>query len=297
MPDDSPSPLVSVVIPTRNREALLQRCLASIEAASRPWPLEVVVVDDGSASPLDAIVAPFHPSIGARVVRQKNAGPGAARNAGVESSRGRFVVFVDDDCTVEPAALQELVQALGIAPGTLVGGYTRNGLPGNAFAAASQAIVDAVYAYYNRDPADARFFATNNMAVEREAFLVTGGFDANMAGAAEDRDFCDRWRHLGGRLVYHPAAVIVHAHDLSFGGFVRQHRAYGRGAFAYHRLRSRRGSGRMRDDFGFPTELARRLIGAARMVPPQTAVRGAALAAVWQVANAAGWAEAAVESR
>ena len=49
----------------------------------------------------------------------------------------------------------------------------------------------------------------------------------------------------------------------------------------------------MRDDRGFHVDLARRLAAGARHVPFETALHGAALTAVWQVANAAGWAEAA----
>jgi GT2 family glycosyltransferase len=281
------------VIPTCNRPAELARCLASIETVRRPGPIEVVVVDDGSATPLDAVVAPFRGTVGATLVRQANRGPGAARNTGVVHAAGRYVVFTDDDCRFEEGALETFVAALQEKPGAIVGGRTRNGLPKNQFAAASQVIVDAVYAYYNRNPADARFFATNNMAVERSAFLASDGFDELFSGAAEDRDFCDRWRHRGGRLVYEPGAIVVHAHDLTFRGYVRQHRAYGRGAYTYHRLRARRGSGRLRDDLGFHVDLARRLATGARHVPPGTALRGVVLAAVWQVANAFGWAEAA----
>jgi GT2 family glycosyltransferase len=139
--------------------------------------------------------------------------------------------------------------------------------------------------------------ASNNMAVERSALLACGGFDERFTAAAEDRELCDRWRHRGGRLVYRPEAVIYHAHDLRLGSFVRQHRAYGRGAYAYHRVRAARGSGRMRDDLRFHAGLPVQLLSSARQVPVGSAARGAALAIVWQAVNAAGWAEAAATDR
>ena len=105
------------------------------------------------------------------------------------------------------------------------------------------------------------------MAVERSAILACGGFDERFTGAAEDRELCDRWRHRGGRLVYRPEAVVYHAHDLRLGSFVRQHHAYGRGAYTYHRVRAARGSGRMRDDLRFHAELPARLLASARRVP------------------------------
>jgi GT2 family glycosyltransferase len=289
----SSTPLVSVVIPTCNRPAQLARCLASIETVRRPGPIEVVVVDDGGSVPLDRIVEPFRETIGAVLIRKPHGGPGAARNLGVVRARGRYIVFTDDDCAFDEGAIVAFVDGLAAAPGAMVGGRTINALPGNPFAAASQAIVDAVYAYNNPDPADARFFASNNMAAERSAILACGGFDERFTGAAEDRELCDRWRHRGDRLVYRPEAVIYHAHDLRLGSFVRQHRAYGRGAYTYHRVRASRGSGRMRDDLRFHAELPARLLASARRVPAGTAARGAALAVVWQAVNAAGWAEAA----
>jgi hypothetical protein len=93
--------------------------------------------------------------------------------------------------------------------------------------------------------------------------------------------------------VYRADAVVYHSHNLRLGSFMRQHHAYGRGAYAYHRVRAARGSGRMREDLRFHLELPARLLASARQVPAGAAARGAALAVVWQAVNAAGWAEAA----
>ena len=294
MPEDAGATITSIVIPTHNRPSELARCLASIAAARTPGPIEVMVVDDGGSVRLDPIIEPLRDSIGAVLIRKRQGGPGAARNLGVAEARGRYIVFTDDDCTFAEGAIASFAEGLAANPGAIVGGRTINALPGNPFASASQAIVDAVYAHNNPDPADARFFASNNMAAERSALLACGGFDERFTGASEDRELCDRWRHRGGRLVYRPEAIVYHAHDLRLGSFVRQHHAYGRGAYAYHRVRAARGSGRMRDDLRFHAELPRRLLTAARRVPVGTAARGAALAVVWQAVNASGWADAAI---
>ena len=294
MPDDADAPIASIVIPTHDRPSQLERCLTSVAAARAPGPIEVVVVDDGGSVPLDRIVEPFREAIGAVLIRKPHGGPGAARNLGVARARGRYIVFTDDDCAFDEGAIVAFVDGLAAVPGAMVGGRTINALPGNPFAAASQAIVDAVYAYNNSDPADARFFASNNMAVERSAILACGGFDERFTGAAEDRELCDRWRHRGGRLVYRPEAVVYHAHDLA----ARELRA------PASRLRPRRvhvsprsGGPWIGADAG-RSPLPRRAagIGSSRpraASPAGTAARGAALALVWQAVNAAGWAEAA----
>jgi GT2 family glycosyltransferase len=171
----------------------------------------------------------------------------------------------------------------------MIGGRTVNALAGNRFAETSQHIQDLVYAHYNRDPERARFFATNNLAVPRDAFLALGGFDvAGFPFASEDRDLCDRWRASGRGLRSAPEAVVGHAHDLDLRGFVGQHVAYGRGAARYHRARARRGTGRLRDETAF--HLDRSLwLHTARLRPARRAAEMVPLLAVWQAANAAGY--------
>ena len=128
------------------------------------------------------------------LVRRSQEGRGRAE-FGVARARGKYIVFTDDDCTFDEAAIVAFVDALATAPGAIVGGRTINALPGNPFAAASQAIVDAVYAHNYPDPADAHFLASTTWpASERDS--ARGGFDEQFTGAAEDREPCD-----GGAIV------------------------------------------------------------------------------------------------
>jgi glycosyltransferase involved in cell wall biosynthesis len=86
-------PLFTVVIPTYNRSDLLAAALDSV-AAQTFRDFDAVVADDGSTDDTAAVAGryPF-----ARHVRQPNAGPGAARNLGVEHATGRYVAFLDSD--------------------------------------------------------------------------------------------------------------------------------------------------------------------------------------------------------
>ncbi len=143
-----------------------------------------------------------------------------------------------------------------------------------------------VYDYYNHDPGDARFFASNNLAVPVEGFAAAGGFDERYHWA-EDRDFCDRWRARGFRLVYAPEAVVRHAHHLTPRTLWRQHFGYGRGAWNFHRGRVLRGAaGQFRPDLVFYRKL---LLAPARERPPWRAAALAALVVWSQAANTAGF--------
>ncbi len=99
---------VSVVIPAYNREALLRRAVESARAQTRP-PVEVIVVDDGSADGTAALAE----SLGARVIRHgSNRGAAAARNTGIAAARGDLIAFLDSDDAWLPRKLAVQVPAL-----------------------------------------------------------------------------------------------------------------------------------------------------------------------------------------
>jgi len=256
--------LVSVVIPTYARPERLQSCLGALQNQTFQGPWEIIVVDDGSPEPIrcDQInrhnSAAYHPLI--RILRQENSGPGAARNHGVAIASGVVIAFTDDDCQPEPTWLKKLFQRWQLDPNALVGGTTLNGLVNNSFSTTSQLIVDLVYQYFNVNPDDAYFLASNNVLCARRQFLDLGGFDTSFPRpGAEDRDFCDRWRQQNWPLIWQRQAFIVHFHHQNLQRFVDLHVRYGRGAYLYQQKRTLRQSGSIREDLGFHRILLRLL--------------------------------------
>jgi exopolysaccharide biosynthesis WecB/TagA/CpsF family protein len=104
-------PELSIVIAVRDNWKQLAHCLDSIAAQNLPPRLEVLVIDDGSKAPP---TAEFAESIGdtpVRLHRQTGLGIAAARNRGVQFSKGEVIVFVDSDCLLDPHCLQKLGEA------------------------------------------------------------------------------------------------------------------------------------------------------------------------------------------
>ena len=292
--------LVSVVIPTYARPRLLHDCLAALaEQTLAREAFEVVVVDDGSPAGLGALAADFAGRLHLRVIRQANAGPGAARNRGVAEASGALIAFTDDDCQPAPAWLETLLAGERSRPGALVGGSTRNGLSDRLFSEASQWIVEMVYEHFNRDPDNAYFFASNNILCSRERYIKIGGFDERFRRAgAEDRDFCDRWRAAGWPLIWRPAASIDHFHPQSLASFLGLHYRYGRGAWIYHARRRLRATGTMHEDMGFHATLPRAILrGLARYPGAWRRLQYCAALLLWQLANAAGFVSESLASR
>lgn len=281
----------TVVIPTRDRPEALRSCLAAL-LAQEPVDggFEVVVVDDGGELRVEPVVEQFAGRIEVRLVHAEGGGPARARNLGADAARGGVLAFTDDDCRPEPGWLRSLAATAAGDAAVLAGGRVDNLLVDNPYASASQLVHELVYAHFNVDPDDARFFASNNMAVDRRAFQRAGGFDESFGRpASEDREFCDRWRHGGGRLVYVDDAVVGHAHEMGLRGYVRQHFRYGVGASLYHSIRARRGSGRMADDVGFHLDPANWRRGLAKLGRSSAPLGLGALLIVWQLSNAAGF--------
>ena len=105
-------PRVSVVVPIYRVEAYLEECLASLRAQTFT-DLEVVMVDDGSPDGSAAIAARVaEEDARFTLLRQENAGLGAARNAGVAAAGGELLMFVDSDDRLPPEAIAHLVRSL-----------------------------------------------------------------------------------------------------------------------------------------------------------------------------------------
>jgi GT2 family glycosyltransferase len=233
-------PTFSVVIPTYNRVQSLPRCLDALDRLDYPRDCyEIIVVDDGGSQDLQPIIEQAGGQI--TLVRQSNSGPALARNTGVAHASGDFVAFTDDDCLPDQGWMRGFLDILQSMPNCLAGGRTVNHLVGNLASSASQHLQDYVYGYYNRDSLNARFFASNNMAMSRASYQEIGGFDATFGfSASEDRDLCDRWLLAGRPLCYAPDALIFHAHSMTIAGFWQQHFGYGKGAYHFHQRRAAR---------------------------------------------------------
>ena len=117
------APLVSIIMPVRDGEAFLGPAMASIrDQTFRGY--EVIVVDDGSRTPVEAMVHSILPE--AKVFRQENAGPSAARNLGLMKASGDFLAFLDADDLWHENTLALLLKGFRDAPSAgLVQGLVR----------------------------------------------------------------------------------------------------------------------------------------------------------------------------
>lgn len=103
-------PLVSVIVPIYNSEIYLYRCIRSIQKQSYK-NLEIILVNDGSIDRSGKIIANIEPTdLRIKVIHKINGGISSARNAGLNSMNGEYVIFVDSDDFLHRECIRNLLK-------------------------------------------------------------------------------------------------------------------------------------------------------------------------------------------
>lgn len=111
----APTPLVTVVIPTHNRRALLEDAVDSV-LGQAAVDLELVIVNDASSDDTDEYLATVSDERVATLSLNSHGERSIARNSGLDKAAGRYVLFLDDDDMLLPGALAALSTALAAVP-------------------------------------------------------------------------------------------------------------------------------------------------------------------------------------
>ena len=204
----------SIVIPTYNRQPILEKCLRALEnqrlTDRTVENYEVVVVDDGSTDGtlnwLKTHQAEFPHVVS---YEQNHQGPSAARNLGIQQAKGDTIIFIDSDLVVTEQFLQSHATALKTEEKALNSdrlftyGAVINTCNFENPTAEPYKITDFSAAY----------FATGNVAITKKWLEQAGLFDTRFQLYGwEDLELGVRLKELGLKLVKCPAAVGYHWH-------------------------------------------------------------------------------------
>ena len=223
----------SIIIPTHNRIEMLKSLLESI-SYSTVFPLEVVVVDDGSdkeiASEINIAEYPFRLEI---IRNSVSKGPSKTRNIGARHSRGSILVFTDDDCIVDKTWFETLVSTLQNSE-TMLGGIggTIHAYEKDIFSRYYE--VDRIFEPSSNDknhPKRMPYLVAANCAVKRDIFMKAGGFDEDIKIASSDDWVMSlRIAKMGYFFEKEAAAVVWHQFRTGLENFYRTFYIYGLGA-------------------------------------------------------------------
>ena len=226
------APVITVQLCTYNRRALLGRVLdALFRQDLDPSDYEVVLVDDGSTDgSYETVISKLQPPCPLHVIRQRNAGLSAGRNAGIARARGELILFMDDDVLATPGLLSAHVRFHRSHPRSICRAGVIN-------VDDFDSLPPARYSWRNYSGA---YFWTTNVSLPLGLVREAGGFDERFREYGwEDLELGFRLRKMGvpsllarDAIVYHYKPPVPRANVPSM---VRQARAQGRTAVQFLR--------------------------------------------------------------
>ncbi len=213
---------VSVVVPAFNAAPILKNCLDALQSQTHP-PDEIIVVDDGSTDDTFQVAQ----RLGARVYRQANQGPAAARNCGTQNARGDLILFTDADCEPIPEWIANMIAPFANSQisGTKGAYHTRQR---EWIARLIQLEYEIRYERMARLPR-IDFIDSHAAAYRREVLLKYGGFDPFFPSnrSVEDIDLSFRLARAGVWMVFVPSARVWHRHPTSLWLYLKRKFSYG----------------------------------------------------------------------
>lgn len=200
---------LSIIIPVYNLpKELLKNCIDSIEALKASiGNYEIIVVDDGSAEPPVWIEQEYQESP-IQLLIKSHAGPGAARNHGIEAAKGRYLLFVDsDDTLVNNNAIQQCIGMLQHEnPDILRFKYTSHTMVApKKMVTFSNTTSGALFMLDNNLPGSAcTFFIKRELVINKNIRFSTNIYH-------EDEEFCTI-AHYHAKTLINSNAVLYYYH-------------------------------------------------------------------------------------
>jgi glycosyltransferase involved in cell wall biosynthesis len=206
---------VSVVVPTRDRAALVGDALRSL--LTQDYPIdryEILIVDDGSTDEtvsMARLVSNTVTQPRVRILQQARSNQNTARNRGISESTGSSIAFFDDDEIAPPGWLAALVGASRRFPeAACVGGAYRLRFEGRQPRLCSRCWPGEGAFDLGEPERYVDDVAAGNMIVRRDAFDRVGVFDESLRGHGDETEWMLRLTANDLRVLYTPAAWVWH---------------------------------------------------------------------------------------
>lgn len=200
--------LVSVIIPSYNAQATIDKTINAIRNQSYKGNIEIVVVDDGSKDNTPKIIQSFQDVTS---LHQKKSGPAAARNLGFEKSKGEIVFFTDADCIPHHKWIERALkyfddQSVGVVCGTYSLGNPESFL-------AKCIHYEIIFRHIHLMSTHPKSFGSYNFCVRRNIFSDVGGFDTSYRHASgEDNDLSYKILKQGYQIFFALDVIVQHRH-------------------------------------------------------------------------------------
>lgn len=214
---------LSVVIITWNQLATTLRCLASIEETVVRPDVEIIVVDNGSTDGTAAAISERYPSV-SLIGNNENRGVAAARNQGIQTATGQYVLLLDNDTEASAEAIEQMLSYMEMNPDVGLCGCRLTDADGNVqdsykpypgLMIKARNVLGCHNKPYNPPVNDdgtlSPFYVIGAcQLIRREAIAQVGLLDDRIFYGPEDADYCLRLAQSGWGVRYLPDVSIRH---------------------------------------------------------------------------------------
>jgi glycosyltransferase involved in cell wall biosynthesis len=216
--------LISIIVPVFNRADEMAEFLSSFNDQRKISGFEIVIVDDGSSDHLPSVYENFKNKLSLQLLKQKNQGPGAARNLGMAHAKGDLFVFIDSDCTVPSDYIEKLKDKLDNCDFDAFGGpdtqkddfppflkavnYSMTSFIGTG---GTRGAKKSIAKYYPR---------SFNMGIKKRIYNQIGGMNDLRHG--QDMEYSNRIYKAGFKIVFFPDIIVYHKRRTNLKRFFKQ---------------------------------------------------------------------------
>lgn len=226
-----PAPTLSIIIVNWRSKDFVRDCLFSIRETCAGLSLEIVVVDGASFDGCAEMLASEFPEV-QFVQSHENIGFGQCNNLGFSHTSGDFILLLNPDTELQPAALQLLLSEIQSRPGAALVAPKLLNSDGSLQTSCVQALptplnqaLDSEFlrkifpnsklwgvgeAFASTEPVVVQAVSGACMLIRREIYDQLGGFSPEYFMYGEDMDLCYRIRRMDLDIVHVPAAIVMH---------------------------------------------------------------------------------------
>jgi glycosyltransferase involved in cell wall biosynthesis len=214
-PISTTMPLFSIIIGVYNDWIALDPCLRSLAQQTHGPRFEVIVVDDGSSEAAPEVIRQWVRYLPLTIVRQSHAGISAARNHGIQISRGSVLLFVDADCRLQTDCLAALGSTITDSPQHNCFQLHLVGDCREPVGRAEELRLRSFQEHMLQPDGRIRYLNTAGFAIRRMRVNIEGGLFDPMALRAEDTLFLANIMQGGELPLFVANATVQHAIPLS----------------------------------------------------------------------------------
>ena len=215
-------PAFSIVIPVYNDWVPLEHCLQSVAAQTNAPQFEVIIVDDGSTETAPESIRNSTRPFKLVIIRQAHKGTAAARNEGIQASKGEVLLFVDADCRLQAGCLSALNSAISRSPQHHCFQLHLVGNRSNLIGRAEDLRLSTFQDYMLQSDGSIRYLNTAGFAIRRKGVDLAAGLFDPAALRAEDTLLLANLMGRGQLPLFIRDAIVEHAIPLSLMQCVRK---------------------------------------------------------------------------